>query len=389
MLFMPYLAYRLFRNIDAAIIAALLLSTNTWLLLHARQCRYYGVVLLAQLVLLYGYHALERPKNGVGLAAVAAALCAQWYSNYVLATANGLGLLPVAAMYVSRRPRTAVSLLAALVATAALCLPSLLYARPEGQSSYIGITQAGSKIAFYGRYVGAYIVPAGLAWALHVYQRRKSGETISAASDVRGFYVLAACMTAAHIAVLMLTPGQFYRYLIPLIPVCILVFAHAASLIQPAWARYAVVTVVFATIHLAPLLLFVADITRSYRNSVDDVAAFLRENARPTDTVYVMDPSFPLIFYTDLKIVDGRLHPLEPNRLPEWILSEDTGAVGSKKKAKLTSELAEWYETITIPVRKSRAGDSSPEPRVHMWIQAEERVPFDIYRLNTTSSSTP
>jgi len=382
-LYFPLLAQRLFRNREATLVATLLFATSTPLILHIRQCRYYAVILLAQLILVHGYEAVAKDRRRAGIAALVAALVVQWYCNYILAVCNAAALGIVIALQRKSNPKLARSLGVTLGICAVLCLPWLLYARPGAQSELLGFAGIGKRIGFYGKYALLYIGPSLVCAALPAMLAKKGDRQPEPLTrrDGPGFYQLVLALCIAHFAVLLITPGYYYRYLIPLVPVFLLVLARTISIIEPRNLRYAAIAIVFAALNLVSMTRLLQDITAPYRNAVDDIVAYLNEHASPGDTVFVQDPALPLIFYTDLQYIDGRLHRnLDMKNLPRWILSRDAGSVLQGTLLKLPPALQPHYESVELPVHASPKGDSRPDPDFHQWAAAKEMTEYIIYK---------
>jgi hypothetical protein len=102
------------------------------------------------------------------------------------------------------------------------------------------------------------------------------------------------------------------------------------------------------------------------------VLQFLSKEAQPGQTVYVFDPELPLIFYTGLKIIDGRAGNGQlPEVLPDWILSESASGVMSVPPSLLPDSLAAQYRVISLPVHDSRRMGVIPEPDVYEFETAD------------------
>jgi hypothetical protein len=127
----------------------------------------------------------------------------------------------------------------------------------------------------------------------------------------------------------------------------------------------------------------VQGIARPYANRFSDVLDFFKQEGHPGEMVLSFDPEFPLRFYTQLTVIDGRLTVPPNGRLPEWILASSASGLTMRKPVALPDFLKPYYETITIPVRDSFWADSIPEPDNYQYQSARRRVPFTIYRLKT------
>ncbi len=88
-----FLAYRLFLDHRMALLSAVLLICSDVFVLHARQCRYYSVVVLGQILLIYSVYRLLTKADKWGALSLGAALVLQFYSNYIIVGGNLLALM--------------------------------------------------------------------------------------------------------------------------------------------------------------------------------------------------------------------------------------------------------------------------------------------------------
>jgi hypothetical protein len=190
-------------------------------------------------------------------------------------------------------------------------------------------------------------------------------------------------------------PGAYLRYLLPLIPVLFLLAAVIISRIRkpPLLAGLLLIALCLSNCisvasgypfrgahHLRlPLFNMVREITTPYADRLKDVVAFLRQNAKPDESLLVFDPEFPLIFYTRMEIIDGRFthHSLQ-GTFPDWILSESASGVVESPATEPPPAL--YYEKIVLKVHDSARGGSIPEPDIHESFTAPSFSELVIYK---------
>jgi hypothetical protein len=381
-IFFAYFAHRVYRRNDVTLFATLLFATNASIVLHARQCRYYAIVVLAQMLLLYGCHAVYKGRARSGAVWIVVGLVAQWYCNYILATCNALAVVLAAAAFRRLAPQLLKPFLVSIGIFAAAALPWLLYAGAGQQSGLIGFQDFSKKVFFYTKHVLPYLVPIVIGLTYFRNASKNSGRLFINCPNAEELatYAFLFPLFAAYFAVLLVTPGYFYRYLVPLIPVLILCFAHVVCLIADTRCRYGAMAAVFLVFNAVPCVRLLADITSHYENSVGDVVAFLNKNAKPDDRVYVPDPAFPVIFHTGLRVIDARLtHRLDTQDLPEWIMSESPSAIGGASPIELPPALASLYTRVLLRVHDSPRGDSRPDPAFHAWFTSPGARKLIIY----------
>jgi hypothetical protein len=124
-------------------------------------------------------------------------------------------------------------------------------------------------------------------------------------------------------------------------------------------------------------------ITSSYDNRLKDVVSFFEEEGRPDQTVLVNDPEFPLIFHTDMRIIELRFAtPDDLAALPDWVLSVSPSGVLEQPSVRPPGELITHYEIIRLEVHNSLRGGSRPDPRAREWFTATETTEMVVYKKN-------
>lgn len=403
-------AFRLYGTHDAAIVSMILYATNVSFLLHARQCRYYALLMLAQIVLIAGYDRLTSGRRKSGAVAIVAALTLQFYSNYIVIVGNVLALAATA-MIDRRQHRGLVSwTFASLLAVGLLAAPWILYAQPAArQTQEIGLSGAGSTFLYYLGEVHFHLMPLVvlviplIAWMWNAARPTGIRDARSAPTTpltdveqaqptVKFCWLLLPC----HLLVLCMLPLPFFRYLTPLFPVFMLLGGGILSrYVRPVWLRYALVVVLCSSNLIAagsawplrgkhgletPYVEFVREILTDYEDRTSDVVSYFRKQADPDDRVLVMDPEFPLIFYTGLRVIDARLVG-QIDAPPDWILSESGSGIGTYDPLKPPPLIADHYEKTAIQVHDTRRGASRPDPHAHEPFTTSKQSDLTLYRL--------
>ena len=139
--------YRIYRDHRIAFASSVLLVTCEVFLLHARQCRYYAITVLAEVILIHGgSQLLSGRKSGTWLLALG--LILQFYTNYIVAVANMPLLIVLGWLVHKERPKLA-RLLIAFGIFAAASAPWVIYARPWRQLAVLVHENLGSKFLYY------------------------------------------------------------------------------------------------------------------------------------------------------------------------------------------------------------------------------------------------
>jgi len=385
--------YRIYRDHRVALASCLLFATSEVFLLHSRQCRYYAITVLAEVVLIYGgLQLLTERKKGMWLLALGLTL--QFYTNYIVAAANmpfviALGWL----LYRERRGLKQLVVAVGIFASAAT--PWLMYAQPWRQSKELMHDSFGSKLLYYVTEWHFHFVPwifllLPVAGLLTKLLRSNSRDAFNPVTPFESALLIAL---AGYFGVLLLPPMEL-RYLLPLLPIgCVLGAAWVFRYIRWPIAAVAVIAIqatsnlfavgsTFGVAHQhtwrAPLIEYIASLGISYRNRFSDILDTLSSKAHAGETVWVADPELPLIFYTGMKVIDARLEVI--TAFPDWILLESASGVVTQPPLLVPDSVKSSYETIILSVHDSDRLDSIPEPDVYQYRTTSQRSDFVIYR---------
>ena len=416
-----FVAWKIYGRHRVALSSMLLLGTSEVFLLHIRQCRYYSITVLAEIVLIYGlYQILAKNKTGAWF--IAAALVVQFYCNYTCAIAN-VPVLIVLALRLFRQDRVALRpLLSSFAIFLLLAVPWLLFTETWRQGSAEGHDTWTHLLRFYawqfhfhffpwcflllpiggwlaGRFGGKRDVGQESSVPVRAVSSRPSDRfnvsTFQRFNERTAFEHYLLALMALYVPVLLIMPLAFSRYLLPLLPIaCLLVavwlfryikwtaLAIVVLIVQYLSNVFAVATDPFAKQYpvRSPFADFVFSSLLPYQDRLTDLLKFFGENARPGDVLLSWDPEFPLVFYTHFKIVDGRLTPDPFHSLPNLILPESaTGDLNEKHE--LPDALKTHYQKIIVPVHNSTQVDTIPEPEAYELQSAANMSPFVVYKL--------
>ncbi len=121
----------------------------------------------------------------------------------------------------------------------------------------------------------------------------------------------------------------------------------------------------------SPYLSFARSITSDYRERLGDVLSFLEENAEADQSIWVADPEFPLVFYTDMRIIDARYHRF-PEDPPDWVFATSASGIANRRPLQLPAGTRAQYDEVAIRVRRSPRGGNRPDPHAHVWFEVTE-----------------
>ncbi len=380
------------------IITVLFCITNAAFLLHTRQCRYYALVVFAQIWLLYGYKLLMTGKPKQGGLFLVLALAVQFYCNYIVVLGNVLALC-VSTVLICRRYRNLLrNIVICLASFALLTIPWLAYAKPWHQSEDISPGYFTENVLNYLSGIHFHIMPLVLVLIIPVRyfltRRKQPFETKEPAmKDIENFLWI---LIPAHLVILGIAPVTFFRYLMPLIPVLIILTSVILLNYVRPLLRYMLIAILCCSNAIAvftayplqtsysvgmPFVQFVHEITSNYEDRLEDVVRYLRQNAKPDQSLYVFDHEFQLIFYIDMRVIDGRFtQTLNPNDLPDWILSESASGVIPSTPIQLPTSLIKLYEPVVLDVHDTSRQASRPGPDVHIPFTAPKMTQLVIYK---------
>ena len=395
-------AYKIYRSHWVALASVVLLGTSEIFLLHARQCRYYSISVFGEILLVYGIHQLfVQNRRGIWLAAPA--LIVQFYSNYIIAVANLPALFFLAWMFRKRGKHAVLRVVAILGILMVAVLPWLVYAHPWGQTNEVGGENYFKKAWYYLMGFHFHFLPLcflllPLFGLIPVRRDRPTtGPEVS-----RQWERFLLFLLPSYFAMILVAPGFYLRYLLPILPVaCLLaaawIFRHVkwralavlVVVIQSASNVFSIMTAYpFRETHTLrfPLVEYMGGMAAPYPDRFADALDFFKTHAHPGERVLTLDPEFPLIFYMQLRIIDGRMMAPPAGQLPDWILPGSASGIAAPDGGALPEFLKPRYEMITIPVHDSLEGDSIPEPDLYQYQSVQSRVPFVLYKLNAGAS---
>jgi hypothetical protein len=394
---------RIFRDQEITLSALTLLITSEIFILHARQCRYYALTIFAQIWILSAFYQALDPKHKRIFISLALALTMQFYANYINALGNIIALVLISAILKKKYPSLWRSAIRSFFLTVALASPWLYFAKMASQTRLAGQENLLEKWGYYLCEIHFHLVP----WVVFIIPvvvhlmvgRKPLPHSASEAGGQKGKAVLLfiGVLFPVHLFVASLAPGIYWRYILPLVPATFVLTAYIVrTYFRPCLLRYVAVLClalsnIFSVVTLYPLRgvhhpnFPVVRISRgllsNYHDRLEDIVAFFQERGNAYQSLYVFDPEFPLIFYTKLKIIDGRMASgkvTEP--LPDWILAESASGVLSLPPIDLPEGLKSYYQPIAVEVHNSRRGGSIPEPDSYEYFTNPQKVKLIVFK---------
>ena len=408
------LALVLFGDRRIAVLAMAFLAVSVPFILHARQCRYYVLVILASIWTLYFFVGLARGSRGA-VVGFTVALTALFHANHLAFLATPVALAPCA--LVLRFDRTAIRRAAvAGVLIALLTGPWAVYLRMLGKTEEMRLYGFWENLAFYAEGTSRYtfpivVVPAFLvlAWFRPLLDARTWRP-----------FVLVLVYAVTYVVAMSAAPWSFYRYTVNLLPVSALLLACMGVAVF-RWSGVAGTVLVACTMltgllhqlsaaplpapsfnlllegrsfpvydRFFPLGNFLHEVSHPYVGPMEELLQRLRAEARPGDRIFITYGDLILQFYTDHEVRGGQSgRELRGWPEPEWVVIRSFFRFGDRPALRADADaMLAWlndevppdhYDTVPMTVTDV-PWDDIPEPHLHWYRVPSGGVPMRVHR---------
>jgi len=335
------LARELWRDRTAAAAAAILLALSVPFLILARQSRWYALATLLELAGLVAYLRIAPGRRAPTWALFAAALLL-FHAHY-LYCALLFGTLVAHAALVERGKLRAT--LVAGAGAALLCLPWVVWlAGVELAPGYAHRIRTAAGLRESARTYLEFLLQIFLASGLWLAAliplallRMRRGEAVLAPGTASGVALVALHSVLGVALLSALSPGAYVRYLMPLVPPLFALAGLVLGSLARAWPTLGAAAMA-AWVLAGPLEELVYELTHDYDGPEEGIVEFLREHARPGDSVAIVNGDLPVKFYTGLRVVGGLTgEDLAPVRHADWIIPRS--AVPTPASRRVRAEL--------------------------------------------------
>jgi hypothetical protein len=174
-------------------------------------------------------------------------------------------------------------------------------------------------------YIGNHVFSPYLLLVLPLAAAGHWSRTRSLSSLDKKFWrqlVLLLLFVAVNLGVLMVvSPGPHFRYLAPLVPVCII---FVALIVEAAARVHVLASLVVAAVvtYFGAFGDFLYEITHDYDGPIEAITSYLNEHGDKNDLVLISYGDLPLKFYTPMRVVGGLTgEDLSPYREPDWLIA--------------------------------------------------------------------
>ncbi|KWT85002.1 ArnT family glycosyltransferase [Candidatus Magnetominusculus xianensis] len=402
-----FIVYRIYGSHEISLMSMLFMSTSEVFILHVRQCRYYPLIVFAEIMFIGGVYLLLKGRRTAAVTLMAAALTIQFYSNYIVVAGTLIAFAFFTAYIYKRYDKVISTGAAAVILFAVAAAPWIVYARPWRQAGYAGKENIIEKIAYYLWEMNFHITALIVFIVPLIYLAIKSmndNRERQVADDMEAFFWI---LIPYVIATVSLAPGVFLRYLLPLLPaVFVLQSAILKRYIGSQAVRLACAALLCLTNYAAyyplypiklldpinipfqihqprlPLTTLISAAYTPYADRTGDIINFLKKEGADGQSLFIADSGMSLIFYNGMRIINTKTDIAgNIKELPDWIFTE-TAAVLPKKPPPMypSKEIADLYTPITLKVHASRKSGSIPEPDMHEFFAPEEMEDILVFR---------
>lgn len=422
-------ARRWMRDQRIARIATALLVFNVPFVLLQRQCRYYGLAALFTLLTVDAYLRLRQGRTwAVAYLVLASVLLYHSHYGAFFPTLVALGLHTLMS-----RPERRVwgQGLTAAGVVAALTVPWAIFMQVSNRGQPWQMDRFVAHIGQDLLYLTGWVVPLPFLGLMAVlwfdWLPRRYGWLLSARQ--KDLLLLSGLLTGSTVLVLSGTAAfdwAFFRYLVQLVPILMIVLAALIVWVMNHWptvayallillvtsnllhvAPYAVVAQAFSThtssgdrldlSQLRPgvegfraldevwtrasrfrsdLWMYLQELTHDYVGPNEGLVAYLSTRSSPGQTLAVNYEDLPLGFYTDLRVVGGLgQHGLTSGSSPDWVVIRRHGPY----RDLLEGIVARGpYIREELPYPDIR-WENRPEPGSHQYLTPQGQGPVVIY----------
>ena len=403
---------RRFGDLTWARLAALLMASSVFFLLFSRQCRYYSLGAFLALLSVYAFRENWQKQIKPAILLVVS-LGLLFHTNYLLFFSYG-GAFLLAALVVYRRDLPFFRTLTLILCLILLLLPLLGFYRIHQQTTMLDFFKVPGNLSLYFIDLFQFMLPlpvaAGLLWRLGWGKPRVSDLPYDAEER---FILFLSLLILFNISILALAPSYFLRYIIHLLPLCIIIIAWTCCQVL-RWHKLAgVALILFLAITNwlymfpldinkiikhpyqtegymlsspnIPLRLYITELLGGFPDVNQGLISFFLTHAKPGDIILTNYCDLPIQFYTKYKVVGGLQGPISSPKLsPEWVvkLKQFSFTCASDRFIKENLQLNTDYKAIKLSYLDDRYGNR-PDPRYHHFIPPQE--PYDhliVYRKN-------
>lgn len=302
------------------------LSLSVPFLIAMRQCRYYAMATVVFLAIGWVWLCFCRKptfRHSIGLGLLMGLLFHVNFGTFIPTA----GALLILALWQRPAGWQAHALVAAAL-TLFLILPwALIYCQPGDFIGEPSLLRTAKHLEYYIRVINKYLLPIAAVVASVGWVRWCSRRSFGLKDELsKTAWRFIAVMSVVHMLFLLVPDQRHLRYLIPLVPLFVLLQAvwlsRCLALHRLAGAVLAVLALGTGFLHSGKPRILLADfayeLTHRYRGPMDGVVEYLQSNSRQGQTVKIPYDDRTVLFYTGLTIeLPSRF---AEETFPDWIV---------------------------------------------------------------------
>jgi 4-amino-4-deoxy-L-arabinose transferase-like glycosyltransferase len=354
-----------------ALTAAAVLMLIIPFLVMCRQCRYYSLAAFFSAASVWAYFQFIQLRRWGGILLTLSALML-FHTQLIFGAAFTASVM-IHSVFTGRKLFR--KLLLPIGGILAGTVPWLVYIsdisyRSRYGSTFLNLTDALTRFSFYLTQFRRYIVPLYFLLIIAftaVIWREKIFAFFGEKKKFTGFFIIYLTITIGSIS--LAAPYSFFRYLVPIIPVCALLWAEV---IESAFRLHTFLGAAYFFTFLVsqPLTKYYGEITTSYTGPMEGLVWYLKNNAAPSDVVAITFGDLPIKWYTGLRVMGGLTgESLQGAENAKWVVIRKI--IVCEKDTHVASYLyynVPWdrYRRIVLPAPDT-AFENREEPQEHRY----------------------
>jgi hypothetical protein len=384
-----FFAARLTQNEILTRLSTLLFITSIPFLLHTRQARWYVLAVFATIWLLYAYLKLREREKGATLQIVLSATVL-FHSSLVtlFGVAAGIFLHYLGGLFFKAKRPEFRSLVVAVLVVAVLTIPWIIYTEAWDKSNVF----EEYSLSFFDRLklllgknitnLNSYFFPFLL---IPVFFWRRKNSTWDGMGIGKDNFFLLLLVVLATVAILSVLPWAYFRYLIGLVPVCVILLGLVVWRVwdfNKAAAGVVLALLVFSNVFTLPLPPhqlkfdfpnFLHEITHDYDDPNEGIVRYLQEHGNEEQFLITNYGQLPVMFYTGMRAI-GFGQDLRVPEQADWIIPRQ-----GRPNRDFLRYLARQYQPIIINYPDIAWGNR-PDPFYHRYRTVTDAPSVVIYK---------
>ncbi|MGD0589223.1 MAG: glycosyltransferase family 39 protein [Bacteroidota bacterium] len=364
----------------ASLLAAGILMLMVPFLLLSRQCRYYSMAAFFSTGCIWTYFLFLQSKK---YARILLMFCTV-ILFHVQMIYGAIFIVSMLIHLILTKKEFFKRMLSPIFGVMCFVLPWIIYTSEISYQSRYGqflFNQEFSKtfLIEFIRQLLKYVVPIYFLIFLYivvVWHRKSISVVWNNTKMYIGFYCIYGALILITLSVT--APNSFFRYLVPVLPVCAIVIAEIIELgfqAHPALGCVGLFLILFPQ----PLSNYCFELTHDFMGPMEGIVDHLRQYAQPTDTVAISYGDMPVKWYTGLRVIGGLTgENLERASHARWVIfRKHIICEKDKMVADYLSNKITWsnYHKIVLDVPDTPY-ENREDPQNHLYRTAtkEDRV---------------